>query len=342
MSDETPDVIVQEPTTNTESMTNDDMENFFKEAQAEEVNHNNPTNSQEATNEEKSSEKLQHKQSTDGQSESGEQPVEDAELSSEEGREEHSDNKLPSDERHQQSYKVALKEERVRRQEMQREAQELREANKKMSEAFSKLVSAADEEVKPPMPDYDDDPIGHMKAKLDEANQRIEGLTRTEGQIKQGQQDEQNMNQFMNQYTAKANEFAQDNPDFTQAYNHLVTELRDDYVAQGMTPEAAAQRLQQEELRMAGEQMRDGRNPAETLYAMAKRRGYSAKQESAPADKASKGREDMQRMERGRKASVSLNNKGVEPNTRMSLEEIANLSDDNDFDNAWDDVLKQG
>ena len=246
-------------------------------------------------------------------------------------------------ERHQQSYKIALKEERQRRQEVQQELADAREASKKMTEAFNKLVEAADKPTaqQPQIPDYEEDPIGHLNAKLEMANQKIEGLSKSDQQSQQAQIEQNNMKRFMGDYNEQSREFESENPDYGDAYKHLVGEIRDDYMAQGLTKRQAIDAANNDEMMLAAQQMTNKMNPAKVIYEMAKRRGYRAEGKSQSQVKPN-AIDKMERLERGVKASRSINNKGVSPNDRMTLEEIAEL-DDGDFDKLdWNRVLNMG
>lgn len=352
MSNEAPDVVFNEMGKQAESMSNEEMDNFFKEAQQDEANYREePITDDQGESHEQQREELQRREDATEGDEGRELERDAAESSGEDGREEYLDKQVQtdgpsSDERHQQSYKVALKEERQLRQQMQQELQEQREAAKKMSEAFSKLVEAADpSKQQPPIPSFEEDPIGHLNAKLEMANQRIEGLSKTEQQIIRDRTEQQESQQFMSRYQAKAAEFARLQPDFVPAYQHLVKELHQDYMAQGLTETEANQRLLRDELALADQQMKSNRNPAEVMYELAKRRGYvpaNAQRADQPKDDLRKKVDNLERMERGIKASRSINSKGVSPNSRLTLEEIADLNDD-DFDKVdWNQVLQMG
>ena len=104
----------------------------------------------------------------------------------------------------------------------------------------------------------------------------------------------------------------------------------------------AAQAVARDEIQLVSQQMSNNINPAETIYNLAKRRGYSSEPAKASDQTAKSGMDKLNRMERGVKASRSMNGKGVSPNNRLTLEEIAELPDD-EFDNFdWAKVLQLG
>ena len=157
------------------------------------------------------------------------------------------------------------------------------------------------------------------------------------------QKQQQEFNDFMGNYRSHATQFAQEHPDFQEAYQHLVKDVQEEYIAQGMTAKEAENAALNMELSLAKRQLDNNQNPAKVLYDLAKRRGYGKQNtqqtQAQPSNK--KTPADLDRMERGIKASRSINGKGIDQNNRMTLEEISELDDDA-FDDAWDKVLQMG
>lgn len=350
MTDNDTQIIAHEGDHDIENMSNEDMENFFKEAQAEEANLNQPTD--EGTNDEG----LLSRSDVQGSEQSGRRTEQDAESSSEDGREEHQNQQMQDDEPaerseerrevlsdEERSYKAAMREERELRRQLQQELAEQREAARKMSEAVSKLVDPdSPSEQSPQIPSYDEDPLGNLNAKLELANKKIESLSKADEQMMASQKQQQEFNDFMGKYRDQATQFASQTPDFVEAYAHLVKEVQADYMAQGLTAHEAQQAALNMEIDIAKRQMGRNENPAKVLYDMAKRRGYQGQAaEKAPQPSGKKTPVDLDRMERGVKASRSINSKGIDQNNRMTLEEISELDDDA-FEDAWDKVLQMG
>ncbi len=339
------------------NLSDTELDNLFEQQKSEDAQFNQPV--KESSHEE-GLQGLRHETSAEESTGSEERLRDVAESSGEDGREERSTEQVQQDdeqgesegrevlsEKEQRSYKAALREERDLRKQMQQELAEQREASKKMSDAFQKLVDAADGKTaqpEPQIPSYEDDPIGHLNAKLEQANSKIDSLSKSTDQINTSVEQQKQFNDFMNSYQTKTQTFMAENTDYMDAYKHLVAEIKTDYELQGLSEAEAISAANQAELQLADQLMRQGKNPAETIYQMAQRRGYQrAQTQAAPVqDKVAKQAANMDRVERGMKASRSISTKGVSPNNRMSLEEIASLSDD-EFDQVdWSKVLQMG
>ncbi len=276
------------------------------------------------------------------------------ERSGEDGREERDPDEVPPNDdsnRHERNYKAALKEEREKRKLTQQELVEARENVKKMTAAFEKMVSVQEtklsEPQQPQIPSMEDDPIGHLTARLEEASKKINDLSQSNEKIITSTQQQKEMQQFMNDYSGQTQRFTQDQPDYANAHAFLRNELKQDYVLQGLTEDQAEQAINNQEIVLAAQQMTQRNNPAKVIYEMAKRRGYDSDAKSSNAkSNVNQNNENnidkMDRLERGSKASRSITNKGVSSNSRMTLEEIASLSED-DFDKMdWNKVLQMG
>lgn len=330
------------------SLSDAEFDNMFN---AQRQDSETLTDSQEVSNaEEASRESGRNELSVQESSERSQLPANAAESSGEDGREvresgeESADDESAETERHVTSYKAALKEERQRRQEQAQQLAELREQNKKMAEAFNKLVEVADSPRttdQKPIPAYEEDPIGHLNAKIEALQRQNEELSKATNETRQQALDRQKYELFQQDYAAKTRQYSSSVPDYDAAKTHLIEAIKQDYIVQGLTEEQADKQARNDEITFAATQMSQGKNPAEIIYEMSKRRGYQSTAAKATAPK-NNDADKISRMEKGIKASRSLNGKGESPHHRMTLEEIALLSDD-DFEKVnWNDVLAMG
>lgn len=338
-----------------ESMTNEQMDNFFNEAKQAESNYQPE---KEAHHEETNEQETKQYSGTD-ESTMGDERQRHAERSgSEDGREEYSDQQVQESEsdtdgqrnegqkllseQEERSYKAALKEERELRKQIQQELAEQREAAKKMSEAVEKLVLGKPQSDEVQIPSYDEDPLGHLNAKLEMANKRIEQLSNFEKQSTENATQSARQQRLMADYQSNAMAFAKDNPDFGQAYQYLVTEMHKDFMAQGYSDQEARDAVVRNEMQLAESQMSRRENPAKVIYELAKRRGYQQQPQKAPQNNLQENKEKVDRVERGIKASRSLNGKGESPRNHVpTLEELNEMSD-KEFDQFdWRDYMSK-
>lgn len=224
----------------------------------------------------------------------------------------------------------ALHEERQRRQEFQRKAQELESKVSEMERAFQEMSKRLNPEE--PIPDFDENPAENLKAQIAAAQKRLEAIESQGKQSQEQTQQRENFNRFVNQYQAQAAQFAQKQPDFMEAYQHIRAVRRQQLEAVGYTDPAGLEgMLQQEELQIAGKAFQDGVNPAERLYALAKQLGYSGKQ----------AENKLQTIAEGQTKGRSLSGPSGSPgdNAPMTLERLSKL-EGAEFDAAFEKWAK--
>lgn len=252
-----------------------------------------------------------------------------------------SDESVPEAEK-AKNYQAAMREERAKRQEerarrenIERELENNRHKMAQYEQALQRVISAQQQRQQPQQPqsNYDDDPLGYLKNSVESMqNNMVQQQQYLQNQYQSAQQQQQ-VQHLADNYRAKANEFAKDNPDFTDAYNHLVQSRMNQYLAAGLNQQQAQQQLVEEELAIAAKAFTDGVNPAERLYNVSKSLGYQKQaQAAAPA-------KNIETIQKGIQASKSLGNaSGKTKSQSSSLEKLVEMSDGMDgreFDELW-------
>lgn len=167
----------------------------------------------------------------------------------------------------------ALAAERKARQEQARQFAELRgqvEAwNRAMDMARGQQPQGQPQAPQGP-PNVEDDPIGAVRYAIETQQALIQHL---QGQSQQSQ--------MVQAYRQDAQAFAQKQPDFPAAYNHLLKSRAGELEAMGATPQQVNAQLQADELELVQTARQLGKSAAELVYGYAKARGYSAKPAAA-------------------------------------------------------------
>ena len=71
-------------------------------------------------------------------------------------------------------------------------------------------------------------------------------------------------------------QFRQTNPDYDQAITHLTRKSYQDLIDSGYSEQQATQAIVSHARQIAGQALQQGRNPAQAVYHLAKKAGYSA------------------------------------------------------------------
>jgi hypothetical protein len=220
----------------------------------------------------------------------------------------------------------ALHEERLKRKEAEQRAQRL-------EERFNQLLDRMTQGQQAKPPSVDEDPVGVVRT-------HEEKLRQLEEQNRQQQLQAQQQNQFrafMQRYTASANEFSLKQADFSQAHQYWLNNLAEELKEAGWTdPVEINDQLARMEAQIVSKAFSDDVNPAQRIYNIAKRRGYSSK----PKPEEQKAEEKIATLQKGANAARSLSAASGNQSPPLTLEALAEM-DDEDFDRNWDKVMKQ-
>lgn len=228
----------------------------------------------------------------------------------------------PQAKEHTKVSHAALHEERERRKELQAQLRERDERQAKMEERLSQLMAALNA---PGSEAAEEDPIAKLN-RLDKTVNEIHSTS--ERQRKQGEEE----SRFVQRYTESARAFAQDAPDFMEAYNYLMNDRLKELQALGLTGDDAQAELVANERYIVEKAYAAERNPAEAIYELAKHRGYGRKAEGQDSEK------KIERFDKGASASKSLGSGGKPPQA-LSLDNLADMSDE-EFSRVWSQYEK--
>jgi hypothetical protein len=232
----------------------------------------------------------------------------------------------------------ALHEERERRKELQRTVQAEQERIRRLEETFQKVLERTNSN-NAPVPSYEDDPAEALRVKTERLEQAVSLHNQTLAQQQQQAESQRQYSEFVNRYQESAKAYMQEQPDFKEAYQHLVNSRIQEYQAAGYSYNEANNIIVQDELAIASKAYQDGVNPAERLYSLAKARGYQHQQQAEAKPQANEAVQKLEQLEKGLNASKSLSTASGKATTELTLEALANM-DDSEFDKAWDKMIK--
>ena len=232
-----------------------------------------------------------------------------------------------------------LAKERARRREAQEELRVTRERMSRMEGAFDEFRKRgpAGKETPEAEPDWDTDPVAAARTVSERQAARLQRIEQAlTGRVQQDRQTEQRQG-LVRAYHAAAESFAAKTPDFKDAYRHLITDRQEELEELGYTdPAVRNQILEAEEMGIVQMALSQGANPAERLYAQAKRRGYKA----AVGNDESK----LDTLAAGAKVAKSLAGAGAASEGGASLARLADLmaTDPAAGDRLWEQMRRAG
>lgn len=129
----------------------------------------------------------------------------------------------------------------------------------------------------PPVPDEETDPLGAMMHKLNTVNKQMADMQTKMQQDQQQVLMKTQYDQFANSVTQLREAFVKVTPDFADAYAHIRGMRTTDLKMMGVPDADVGKVLLQDEITLAQNALANGKNPAEEMYNMAKRYGYTVK-----------------------------------------------------------------
>lgn len=227
------------------------------------------------------------------------------------------------------NYKAAMHEEREKRKDIQRQLEEnkrLVDEQKLRAEKLETTFQNFIQRVTQPqekVPSFEEDPIEALRYQQEQIAKKLQQHDQNNQQRSQQEQTWQAYSQFMTAYHNSAKEFAKTQTDFTQAYTYLHTQRKEELLDAGYNTQQADILLQEDEAAIVANAFSQNKNPAEIIYNLAKRRGFTAAQQQT--SQAKNNVQKIQAMEKGMQASKSLSNAGGKAENTLSLESLASM-----------------
>lgn len=161
---------------------------------------------------------------------------------------------------------------------------ELKNEVKQLKEQLAALTNQP--KPKPAAPDFTADPKGYVDHTVNAALEQLEATTKPVKEVAERADATASQAQFMQSLAVAEQTFVAQAPDYFEALAHIRT-LREAELTT-LHPDVPIQQVRQfmaqEELQLAANLMRAGRNPSEVAYTLAKARGYTPKQAKAAAE----------------------------------------------------------
>ena len=239
----------------------------------------------------------------------------------------------------------ALREERERRKALE---QQLAQLNGKWQTVEQRLAALQGinqpQQQRPEAPKIPDPEEDFIEATRWTQQQIVEMQRRQQQQMtnaQRAQQAQQFQGQVMNAWSQRARQAAQQSPEFADAYRFATTSRFRELIASGVPEHQARQQAQRDEFNFVAQSMQQGRDPAQSLMAIAQARGWQPKPASGEPAQAAPAAANAQQntpaqpqrldtVAKGMQANKSLSGVGSSTSGRGSLgaKDLAEMSDD--------------
>lgn len=231
---------------------------------------------------------------------------------------------------------AALHEERERRKVAEEARRQLEQNQIRLDERLKMIDARLNPPAQPrEIPDPDKDALGALKATAEEV--------KTFREFQQRQQAQAQQNQYAQDVMMRASsheaEFMKQAPDYGEASVYLKKSRADELSAIGMAPYQIQETLRGESLQLADAAMKQGKNPAEMVYSLAKSRGYAKTGAQIIQAQPDGDAEKLAKIAQGQRANTSLGNVGSAP-TKQELSGKDLLAMNEDQFASWLEKLK--
>lgn len=168
--------------------------------------------------------------------------------------------------------------ERARRRAAESRERALEERLAKL-EASSKRPESDDEDIVAmirALPDGDDDPIGKIEA-LEKIIRKFGSTAAADAEAEaQARTKNDSISRVVSAMNESEAEFAEDHPDYKDAVKHFKAARQSEFEDMGYSGKALEQAMAEDLLGLASRAIQGGRDPAEVVYNLAKKRGFKA------------------------------------------------------------------
>jgi hypothetical protein len=164
----------------------------------------------------------------------------------------------------------ALREERERRREVQAQLQVLESRMEQILEAMQNQRQVEPEDKEEPVT-YEEDPMGYLKRQIEVLNQQLGVTAKMAAEERRMAQ----FNEMRNSVAAAEQAFAAQTPDYWDSVKFLQQRRIDELEALGYNEQQIAITLGQDTANIVSAAYRQGKNPAQFVYEMAKKLGFT-------------------------------------------------------------------
>lgn len=222
--------------------------------------------------------------------------------------------------------------EREERKKLEGRLEAERQRIAKMEERFNTIV----QQFAPKPPAVDQDPVAYFQHELGQVKPKLEQFEKFTQEQAHQQRASQEHQQFMQAYNVAAAQFAQKQQDFSAAYNYLAQSRVGEYMEAGYDYGSAYQLSLADEQRIVAKAFQDGANPAERMYALAKKRGYSV--QAPQQEQKQQAEQKLERIEQGQKASPDFS-PSSQGKPKLTLAAIADMTDEDFAKLDWEKTV---
>lgn len=173
----------------------------------------------------------------------------------------------------------------------------------------------------PPEPTFDDDPVAASRRGLEQAGAAVQQLGQEVLNIKQQQEMRAAIEDAQRWAIASEQRYAREKQDFPQAVEYLVKSRMDELQEAKYAPQQILHIMQQERMALLQRAREAGSDWANTLYGLARARGYQGKA-SVPAE------QKMQQLQEGTKAAAGLSEVSGRQTVPLSIQSLAAMDED--------------
>ena len=222
------------------------------------------------------------------------------------------------DDPHAENHRKALSEARREQKELKKRLDEEAKARAELDRKFNEFIKAATAQ---PEPDKTTQPVDYFEHKYKKLEQELAQERQWRQQQEATRQQQTQYQQFQYAVTQAAAPFINQTPDYGDAYKHVMETKYEELKLAGLPEEHIPAQIATWEAQFAAHNMNSGANPAERLYALAKRLGYQGK----PKPK-SEAETKLETVQRGQEAAKTLSGGGEA--VELSLATLEQMSDE--------------
>lgn len=181
---------------------------------------------------------------------------------------------------------AALQDERTKRQVLEGQLDSLTKKFDRVVEALIASQPQKKEEELPTLPDFNVDPLGHLKVALELAEAKIKALTEGNTKTSQAMAQKAEVDQLSTRWLADITRFAATTPDVHEAFKFLSGSRAEELKDVGYSDQEVFQIISADTRELVQRAYKQGKDPVDILYKAAKKRGYATKGEANGQKKA--------------------------------------------------------
>lgn len=223
---------------------------------------------------------------------------------------------------------LAVSEARAENRALKKELDQMKELVANGDKKLQKFIDSVQKQTAA-APKFEDDPAAHLKGENEQLKKDLEEIKTRLAKQDEGAKGAESVTRHAALVSSREAAFAKEHPDYFKAADFVAQMWRDEFTEAGFDEAQVPQMVFHKSLAITNQAVQKEKDPAATIYNIAKRNGFTSEQKAEEKDKEEKksaGESKLEQLQKGAEAAKTAG--GARGPDDLTLASLAQMDDD--------------